>query len=93
MQPMHRRPSLRDTASRIALLAVLTAGVASCRLLPFGDRMPDPEAPPTADRSQAADSTQLPLETPGGAVETGPAATQTPASEPSPSVEIPPPIN
>lgn len=92
MQPMHRRPPLRVTASRVALLVVLAAGVASCRLLPFGDRMPDPEAPPPAGRSQAAEATQLPPETPG-AVETPPSATEPPATVPSPSIEIPPPIN
>jgi hypothetical protein len=53
--------------------------------------MPDP-ASPTVDRSQAAESTQLPLATPEGEA-TPPPSLETPAGEPSPTLEIPPPID
>lgn len=85
------RPMNRPAFGRGIMLLLLAAGIAGCQLLPFGDRMPDP-ASPAVDRSQAAESTQVPLAT-SEAEPTAPPASETAAGEPSPSLEIPPPID
>lgn len=80
---------MTPTLRRVALLLVLATGVASCRLLPLGDRMPESEAPRPVDRSQAVEATEAPVEPD----ETAAPPSDPVPNEPSPTIEIPPPID